>query len=112
MALHYDSALDRFRDESGHFVSYERGIRSSIAREEYYAAEEIREKIEEAEDEGMDLSQFFGADVDYGDDEDIEPPDRDAVDELFEPDDIWDGFDFDELYGDVLQAEAEEGDSP
>ena len=55
MALHYDAEVERFRDDGGHFVSYERGIRSSVAREEYYAAHEAEleeEAAPEDEDEG------------------------------------------------------------
>jgi len=51
MALHYDAELERFRDERGRFVSHQRGIRSSVARGEYYAAQQPDEEEEPEEEE-------------------------------------------------------------
>lgn len=39
MAIHYDRKLKRFRDDSGHFVSRERAMHSSVARRELAAAQ-------------------------------------------------------------------------
>lgn len=93
MAIHYDANIERFRDEDGHFVSYDRGIRSSIAREEYNAAQEEREEAEDLFEELEPAeSEFDHADIDLSD---------------MDFDELWDWYQDDDHDEDV-----EEGKSP
>jgi hypothetical protein len=55
MAIHYDPNIERFRDDAGHFVSHDRGMKSSIGREEYYEYQEIQESRETGNYQILDI---------------------------------------------------------
>lgn len=60
MAIHYDENLDRFRDDSGHFVSDARGMMSSIGRAEFYDFE-ARQESQKAETFDLEDRGFYDA---------------------------------------------------